>query len=143
MIKLGILRQEDMPGLLSFHALACTVICNHMDHSHQAPFHGIAQARILKQVPFPSPGDLFHPGIEPMSPVSPALAVDSLPLSHLGSLSSHMWEKREREQGMWRQKAETEENVQPLNKQSGGLQKQERGKKYSLPSRRNITILTP
>ena len=28
---------------------------------------------------FPSPGDLPHPGIEPSSPVSPALQVDSLP----------------------------------------------------------------
>ena len=34
-------------------------------------FHGISQARILEGLPFPSPGDLPHPGIEP---VSPALA---------------------------------------------------------------------
>ena len=33
-------------------------------------------------LPFPSPGDLPNPGIEP---VSPALARDSLPLSHQGS----------------------------------------------------------
>ena len=33
-------------------------------------------------LPFPSPGDLPHPGIET---VSPAWQVDSLPLSHLGS----------------------------------------------------------
>ena len=31
------------------------------------------------------PGDLPNPGIKPTSPVSPALAGDSLPLSHLGS----------------------------------------------------------
>ena len=36
-------------------------------------------------LPFPSPGDLPHPGIEPTSPVAPALQVDSLPLSHLGN----------------------------------------------------------
>ena len=35
----------------------------------------------------PPPGDLLDPGIEPTSPVSPALQVDSLPLSHWGSLS--------------------------------------------------------
>ena len=29
------------------------------------------------------PGDLFNPGNEPMFPVSPALEVDSLRLSHL------------------------------------------------------------
>ena len=38
--------------------------------------HRILQARILKWVPFPSPGDLPNPGIEPRSP---ALQVDSLP----------------------------------------------------------------
>ena len=34
-------------------------------------------------LPFSSPGDLPHPGMEPRSPVSPALQVDSLGLSHL------------------------------------------------------------
>ena len=29
--------------------------------------HGISQARILKWLPFPFPGDLLDPGIEPMS----------------------------------------------------------------------------
>ena len=33
----------------------------------------------------PPPGDLPNPGIEPASPVTPALQVDSLPLSHQGS----------------------------------------------------------
>ena len=37
------------------------------------------QARILKWVAIPSPGDLPDPGIEP---VSPALQVDSLPLRY-------------------------------------------------------------
>ena len=41
--------------------------------------HGILQARTLEWLPFPSPGDLSDSGIEP---VSPALQVDSLPLSH-------------------------------------------------------------
>ena len=36
-------------------------------------------------LPFPTPGDLPDPGIEPLSPESPALAADTLPLSHLGS----------------------------------------------------------
>ena len=30
--------------------------------------HGISQARIWSGLPFPSPGDFPHPGIEPMSP---------------------------------------------------------------------------
>ena len=37
-------------------------------------FHGIMQARILGVLPFPSPGDLPNPGIEPTSLMSPPLA---------------------------------------------------------------------
>ena len=46
--------------------------------------HGILQARILEWsgLPFPPPGDLPDPGIEPMSP---ALQVDSLLLTHRGN----------------------------------------------------------
>ena len=36
-------------------------------------------------LPFPSPGYLPNPRIEPTSPVSPALQADSLPLIHQGS----------------------------------------------------------
>ena len=41
--------------------------------------HGFLQARIL--VPFPSPGDLLDPGIEPGSP---ALQVDAVPREPAG-----------------------------------------------------------
>ncbi|ELR50107.1 Myosin-XVI [Bos mutus] len=44
-------------------------------------FMGPAQSGL----PFPSPGVLPSPGIEPLSPVSPALQVDALPLTHQGS----------------------------------------------------------
>ena len=44
--------------------------------------HGIFQARVLKWLPWPSPGDLSDPGIEP---VAPALQADSLLMSHQGS----------------------------------------------------------
>ena len=37
--------------------------------------HGISQARILKWLPLPSPGDLPNPGAEPGSPVLPADAL--------------------------------------------------------------------
>ena len=47
-----------------------------------ASFHGILQARILNGLPCPSPVDLPDPGIEPMSPVPPALPADSLLLGH-------------------------------------------------------------
>ena len=44
--------------------------------------HGISQARILEGAAIPPLGDLLDPGIEPMSPASPTLQVDSLPLSY-------------------------------------------------------------
>ena len=44
--------------------------------------HGILRARMLGGLPFPSPGARPDPGMEPMSP---AVQVDSLPLSHQGS----------------------------------------------------------
>jgi len=50
---------------------------------------GFFQATILEWLPFPPPGDLPNPGIEPMSPV---LQADSLPPSQQGSqynLNSH------------------------------------------------------
>ena len=50
--------------------------------------HGISQARILESVAISSSRGSSHPGIEPASPVSPALQADSLPLSHLRSLYS-------------------------------------------------------
>jgi len=47
----------------------CPALCNPMDCSPPvSSVHGILQARILGWVPFPSPGDLPHPGIKPMSP---------------------------------------------------------------------------
>ena len=49
--------------------------------AHQAPLHGSLQVGL----PFPPPGDLHHPRIEPTSPVPPVLQADSLPLSRLGN----------------------------------------------------------
>ena len=58
-------------------AQLCLTLCGPMD----CTVHGILQARILKWVDFPSPGDLPNPGIKPGSP---ALQVDSLPAELLG-----------------------------------------------------------
>ena len=44
--------------------------------------HGISQQKYWSGLPFPPPGDLIDPG---MDPASPAWQVDSLPPSHLGS----------------------------------------------------------
>ena len=46
---------------------------------------GFPRQEYWSELPFPSPGDLADSGVKPMSP---ALQVDLLPLSHLGSLQS-------------------------------------------------------
>ena len=59
------------------------VFCDPVDCSLPGlSVHRISQAKYWSGLPFPPPGDLPHPGIEP---ASPALQADSLPLSHLGS----------------------------------------------------------
>ena len=51
--------------------------------ARQAPLSlGFSKQEYWSELPFPSPGDLLDPGIKP---ASPALQVDSLPLSHQGS----------------------------------------------------------
>ena len=58
----------------------CPTPCDPMDCSLSgSSVHGIHQARILQGLPCLPPGDLPHSGVEP---VSPALQVDSLLLSH-------------------------------------------------------------
>ena len=61
----------------SLVAKSCPTPCDPTDCSLPgSSVHGIFQARILNGLPFPSPGNLPNPGIEP---VSPALQADSLP----------------------------------------------------------------
>ena len=62
---------------LIFHAYTCSVtqswltLCDPIDDSPPGSFvHGIFQSGL----PFPSPGDLPHPGIKPASLMPPALA---------------------------------------------------------------------
>ena len=63
------------------------LLCDPMDHSSAgSSVHGILKARILEWVAMPSSRDLPDPGIVPESPVTQALKVDSLPLSHQGCL---------------------------------------------------------
>ena len=67
-------------------AQLCPAICDPMNYSLPSPpgssVHGIFQGRILEWVVISYSRDLPDPGIEPSSP---ALATDSLPLSHLVS----------------------------------------------------------
>ena len=57
--------------------------------AHEAPLSmGFSRQEYWSGLPFRSPGDIPNPGIEPVSPVFPALTVDSLPLSHMASETS-------------------------------------------------------
>ena len=75
-------------------------LCNPADCSPPgSSVHGISQGqKYWSGLPFPPPADLPNPGIEPVSPVSPAWQADSLPLSHPGSpipvwplLTTRLW----------------------------------------------------
>ena len=50
-------------------AKLCSALCEPMDCSLPgSSIYGISQARILEWMPFPSPGDIPNPGMEPTSP---------------------------------------------------------------------------
>ena len=89
------------PPNLSFSLLTCgysrlvhgcsavsvvSASCDPVDYSPPgSSVHGILQARALEWFVMPSSRGSSDPGIEPVSPASPALQVDSLLLSHQGS----------------------------------------------------------
>ena len=53
--------------------------------AHQAPLSmGFHRQEYWRVLPFTTLGDLSNPGIEPMSPVSPALQAESLLLEAIG-----------------------------------------------------------
>ena len=61
----------------------CDFLATQWTVARQAPLSmGFSRQEYWSGLPFPFPGDLLDSGIEP---VSLALQVDSLPLSHLGS----------------------------------------------------------
>ena len=52
----------------------CPTLCEPMIETHQAPLSvEFSRQKYWSRLSFPTPGDLFHPGTEPMSPLSPAL----------------------------------------------------------------------
>ena len=63
----------------------CLTLCDPMDCSPPgSSVHEFFRQECWSGLPCPSLEDLPNPGIEPMSPVAPALQVYSLPLSHWG-----------------------------------------------------------
>ena len=70
-------------------AQLCPTLCDPLDYSLPgSSVHGILRQEYWSGLPFPPPGDVSDPGIETASPVSPALPVDSSPLSYQGSPDS-------------------------------------------------------
>ena len=72
-------------------AKSCLTLANPWSVAHQASLSmGFSRQEYWNGLPFPSPGDLHDPGIEPMSP---ALQAYSLPLSRWGSSKGQllMW----------------------------------------------------
>ena len=64
-------------------AKLCLILWDPMDCSNQHPLSmEFSRQEDWSGLPLPSPGDLPHPGIKP---VSPAVQADSWPPSHLGS----------------------------------------------------------
>ena len=72
----------------SKQVLRCSVVSNSLTPMNCNPpglsVRGMFQARILGWVAISSFRESSNPGMEPMSPVSPALQADSLLLSHWG-----------------------------------------------------------
>ena len=65
---------------------SCPTLCDPWTVAHQAPLSfGFSRQEYWSALTFPTPGDLPNPRIEPTSPMSLALQVDSFPLSHQGS----------------------------------------------------------
>ena len=70
--------------VLTQSVVSVVTLCHPLDCSLSgSSVRGIFQARIVEWVAFPSPQDLPDPGIEPVSPMSPALQADSLPITIL------------------------------------------------------------
>ena len=68
-----------------FVTQSCLILSNPMDYSPPgSSVHGIIQEEYWRGLPFPSPGHLPNPGIEPESS---ALQVDSLPTEVSGKPS--------------------------------------------------------
>ena len=78
LINAPIREEEFVQSLFMLCVCACLVTSASLHPMGCSPpgssVHGIFQARISEWVAFPSPGDLPHPGVEPASLVSPALA---------------------------------------------------------------------
>ena len=71
---------------------SCLTLCDPRTIAHQAPLSmEFSRQEYWRWLPLPPPGDLPNPGMEPTSPVSPALQVDSLPAEPLGKIPKQVF----------------------------------------------------
>ena len=67
-------------------------LCDPVDCSLQAPLSlGLSRQEYWRGLPFPSPGDLPHPGIKSAPPAPPALQADSLACATWEGLYVHVY----------------------------------------------------
>ena len=77
-------------GVHAHSPQSCPTLCNPVALACQAPLSmRYSWQENWSGLPWPSPGDLPNPGVEPAPLKAPALQVDSLPLGHQGS--PKMW----------------------------------------------------
>ena len=70
------------------HAQSCLTLCNPLNCNTQAPLSmEFSRQEYWTGLRFPASGDLSDPGMEPTSPMSPALKADSLPAEPSGKKS--------------------------------------------------------
>ena len=74
------------PGTHAQSLHSCPTLCDPWTVAHQAPLSfGFSRQEYWNELTFPTPGDLPNPGIEPASPMAPALQANSVPVSQRGS----------------------------------------------------------
>ena len=93
---------QSLDHLMNYSPPACLLSCfswvwffvTLWTVAYQVPLSmGFSKQRYCSGLPCLTPGHLLDPGVEPVSPMSPALQVDSLLLSHQGSPQpSWLWE---------------------------------------------------
>ena len=71
------MQQESKSESESEVTQSCLTVCNPIDYS--PPGLGFSRQEYWSGLPFPSPGDLPDPGIEPGSPALQAEALPSVP----------------------------------------------------------------
>ena len=81
----GGLLKVPMPACV-LNPLSCPLFATLWTVAHQTPLSmGYPRQEYWSELPFPFPGDLPNPEVEPVSPAAPALQADSLLPSPLGS----------------------------------------------------------